>query len=68
MFLVTSKMMSPNLDNSVILHTEIGLEVIFKGNTVLGRNNSIVKANNKLLLSYKIIHLVTFAVCTLNRI
>ena len=29
-------------------------------------NDSIVKAYNKLLLSYKDIHLVTFAVCTLN--
>ena len=36
-FLVTSKMISPNFDNSVILLTEKGLEVIFKGNTVLGR-------------------------------
>ena len=36
-FLVTSKMMSPNSVNSVILHTEKGLEVIFKGNAVLGR-------------------------------
>ena len=36
-FVVTSKMMSPNSDNSVILHTEKGLDVIFKGNAVLGR-------------------------------
>ena len=36
-FLETSKMMSPNSDNSVIIHTEKGLDVIFKGNAVLGR-------------------------------
>ena len=36
-FLVTSKIMSPNSDISVIFHIEICLEVIFKGNGVLGR-------------------------------
>ena len=36
-FLLTSKMMSPNLDISVIFRSEIGVEVISKGNPVPGR-------------------------------
>ena len=36
-FLLKSKMMSPNLDISVIFHSETGVEVIFKGNAVPGR-------------------------------
>ena len=36
-FLLTSKMMSPNSDISIIFLSEIGIEVIFKGNAVPGR-------------------------------
>ena len=36
-FLLTSKMMSPNSDISVIFRSEIVVEVIFKGNAVPGR-------------------------------
>ena len=35
--ILTSKMMSPNSNISVIFRSEIGVEVTFKGNAVPGR-------------------------------